>query len=120
MEWWIIVILFFGGLLVAFFSSIPIGISFFLLDIIGMYYIMGPNFGGPLIGSVFDSLATFSMTPVPLFILMGEILFNSGLAVKSLNSIEKWLGRLPGRLSVLSILSGALFASLSGSTIANT
>src|SRR5699024_1073386 len=44
----------------------------------------------------------------------------SGLAMKALNAIEKWLGRLPGRISVLSIVSGALFASLSCSTIANT
>ncbi len=120
MVWWLIVVLFFGGLLIAFFSGIPIAISFFLVDIVAMYFVMGPGFSDQLIGSVYDSLVKFTLTPVPLFVLMGEILFHSGLAIKALGSIEKWLGRLPGRLSVLSVVSGALFASLSGSTIANT
>lgn len=120
MEWWLIVSLFFGGLLLAFLSSIPIAIAFLLVDIIGMYYVIGPNFSNQLIGSIYDSLATFTLTPVPLFVLMGEVLFNSGLALRALNTIEKWLGKIPGRLSVLSVVSGALFASLSGSTIANT
>jgi len=48
------------------------------------------------------------------------VLFQSGLAMKALDVLEKWLGKLPGRLSLLSIVSGALFASLSGSVMANT
>ncbi|MEB3102586.1 TRAP transporter large permease [Ferviditalea candida] len=120
MEWWLIVILFFGGLLLAFLSSIPIAIAFLLVDIVGMYFVIGPNFSNQLIGSIYDSVATFTLTPVPLFVLMGEVLFNSGLALKAIGTIDKWLGKIPGRLSVLSVVSGALFASLSGSTIANT
>lgn len=120
MEWWLIVTLLFGGLLVAFFSNIAIGISFLLLDIIAMYFVVGPGFSDQLVRSIYDSLVTFSLTPIPLFVFMGAVLFNSGLALRALDSIEKWLGRIPGRLSILSILSGALFASLSGSTIANT
>lgn len=120
MEWWLVVILFFGGLIAAFAASIPVAFSFFLLDIIAMYFVMGSNFGDQLIGSIYDSLATFTLTPVPLFVLMGEILFLSGLALKALDVMEKWLGKIPGRLSVLSIVSGAFFASLSGSVLANT
>ncbi len=120
MAWWLIIILFFGGLLLAFFASIPIAFAFFLMDIIAMYFVMGASFTGTFVGSILDSLAKFTLVPVPLFVLMGEFLFQSGLALKAIDVIEKWLGKLPGRLSVLSIVSGALFASLSGSTLANT
>jgi len=120
LAWWIIVILLFASLLIAFFGGIPVAISFLLIDLISMYFVMGENSGTLLIGNIYDSLAVMSLTPVPLFVLMGEFLFNSSLAMKALDAIEKWLGRLPGRLSVLSIVTGALFASLSGSSIANT
>ena len=120
MVWWLVATLFFGGLLLALFSNIPIGIAFILVDIVGMYYVIGPGFSDMLVRSIYDSLITFSLTPVPLFVFMGAVLFNSGLALRALDSVEKLLHWVPGRLSVLSILSGALFASLSGSTIANT
>lgn len=120
MEWWFIVIFLFIGLLLAFFGSIPIAISFLLVDLLSMYFVMGDNFGTVLIGNIYDSLAAMSLTPIPLFILMGEFLFKSQIALKALDAIEKWLGRLPGRLSILSVVTGALFASLSGSSIANT
>src|SRR5919112_904670 len=70
--------------------------------------------------SVGDSVASFVFLPVPLFILMGEIMFHSGLARRSMDALEMWIGRLPGRLSVLSVVAGTLFASLTGSGMANT
>jgi len=51
---------------------------------------------------------------------MGELMFHSGIANNTLNVMDKWLGRLPGRLSLLATGSGVLFAALSGSTLANT
>jgi tripartite ATP-independent transporter DctM subunit len=57
---------------------------------------------------------------VALFILMGEILFQTGVAFKSINAIDRLISRVPGRLSIVSIAGGTVFSSLSGSTIANT
>lgn len=51
---------------------------------------------------------------------MGEVLFHTGLAFKAINSIERIISRVPGKLSIVSILGGTTFATLSGSSIANT
>jgi tripartite ATP-independent transporter DctM subunit len=51
---------------------------------------------------------------------MGEILWQSSIATNALAAIDKWLGRVPGRLSLLTIMSGTVFSALSGSTMANT
>lgn len=120
MAWWVIITLFFTSLILVFMTGTPIAFSFLLLDLLAMYFIMGANFTGSFVGSILDSLTNFTLVAVPLFVLMGEFLFQSGLALKAIDVIEKWLGKLPGRLSILSIVSGALFASLSGSVMANT
>lgn len=70
--------------------------------------------------SMFDSLTKFNLTPIPFFLLLGEVLFHSGLASRTIDVLSKWLGAIPGRLSVITLLSGGLFAALSGTTVANT
>jgi tripartite ATP-independent transporter DctM subunit len=49
---------------------------------------------------------------------MGEIMFRSGIAPKMMDTLDKWLGRIPGRLSLLAVGGGTLFATLSGSAMA--
>ena len=51
---------------------------------------------------------------------MGELMLHSGMAKRTLDVFDKLIGRLPGRLSLIVITGGALFSTLSGSTIANT
>jgi tripartite ATP-independent transporter DctM subunit len=51
---------------------------------------------------------------------MGELMFHSGVAYRTIDVLDKWLGRLPGRLSLLAAAGGTLFSALSGSTLANT
>ncbi|OYO01348.1 TRAP transporter large permease [Enemella evansiae] len=70
--------------------------------------------------SVLSSVDSFVFTAIPLFILMGELLFQSGIAQRALAEISRALGRLPGRLAMVSVGGGALFGLLSGSTLANT
>jgi tripartite ATP-independent transporter DctM subunit len=65
-------------------------------------------------------VTNFSLLPLPLFILMGELIFNSGLADKSLDALDKWIGKIPGRLSMVTVLGGTLNATLSGSSMAST
>lgn len=66
------------------------------------------------------SLSTFVVTPVPLFILMGELMYHSRLAFETLDILDGWLGRLPGSLGLLAAVSGTIFSATSGSTMANT
>src|SRR5262249_26952943 len=64
--------------------------------------------------------AAFSLTPIPLFVLMGEILFHTGLALKVIDGIERLIRRVPGRLAVVAVVAGTVFSAISGSTIATT
>ena len=62
----------------------------------------------------------FSLTPIPLFILMGEVLFHTGLAVKVIDGVERLIRQVPGRLAVVAVVAGTVFSAISGSTIATT
>lgn len=121
METWSVLLLLIGGLLIFLSMGFPIAFSFFLINIIGAYVVMGGINGVNLaVQQIYSSLVSFSIAPVPLFLFMGELLLHSGLAKNTLNVIDKWIGRLPGRLSLSVITGGTLFSTLSGSTIANT
>src|SRR5262249_44933089 len=56
----------------------------------------------------------------PLFILMGEVLFHTGLAVKVIDGVERLIRQVPGRLAVVAVVAGTVFSAISGSTIATT
>jgi tripartite ATP-independent transporter DctM subunit len=120
MEWGLVLGFFILGLIVLLASGFPIAFAFLLIDLLGILFFMGPMGLQQMTLQIFASLATFTLTPIPLFILMGELMFHSGMANDTIDVIDKWLGRLPGRLSLLAAGSGVLFAALSGSTLANT
>ncbi len=73
-----------------------------------------------LILSVYSSLATFILEPILLFILMGEVMFHSGLGANVVNTVDKWMGRIPGRLSLISVGAGTVLATLTGASVAST
>lgn len=121
MDWWVFLIGFLGSLILLMLLGVPLAMAFLSVNFIFIAIIMGLGIGGELvIYGIFDSLAKFTLVPIPLFILMGEVLYLSGVATRAMDAMAMWLGRIPGRLSLLAISSGALFASLSGSSIANT
>ena len=69
-----------------------------------------------LILSIYTSVTTFVLLPIPLFILMGEVMFHSGIAVHMIDTLDKWLGRLPGRLGLLAVASGTVLSTLTGNS----
>ena len=81
---------------------------------------MGPDGISQLSVSMFSSLSKFVIAPVPLFIFMGTVMFHSGMAKRVIDIMDGWMGRMPGRLSVLTLVSGTIFSTLSGSTIATS
>ena len=121
MEWWLILIIIFTGAMILLAVGMPVAFAFIIINMLGVLVLQG---GGrsfhTLTLSMFSSVSTFTLLPVPLFVLMGEVLWHSRVAFKAIDVLDKLLGRLPGRLSVLTILSGTVFSSLSGSTMANT
>jgi tripartite ATP-independent transporter DctM subunit len=73
-----------------------------------------------LLNNGFGSLTKYALMPIPLFLLMGEIFFYTGLGGRMFNAIDKLLGKLPGRLSYVTVLGGTAFSTLSGSSMGST
>jgi tripartite ATP-independent transporter DctM subunit len=121
MEWWLLLIIIFGGALILMGVGVPVAFCFFAVNMIGVLVLQG---GGrsfqTLTLSMYSSVSTFTLLPVPLFILMGEVLWHSRIAFKAVDVLDKMLGKVPGRLSVLTVISGTVFGALSGSTMAAT
>lgn len=121
MEWYTVLLLIFSSLLLLMATGMPIAFCFMLINVVGVYTFFG---GAPgleqLIDSIYSSLTSFALLPVPLFILMGELMFHSGIAITVLDVLDKWFGRLPGRLGLLAVSAGTVFATLTGSSIAGT
>lgn len=74
---------------------------------------------GQIMTSIFVSVGNFALLPLPLFILMGEVMFYSGIGPQMIDALDKWVGRLPGRLSFEAVGAGALLATLTGSSMAS-
>jgi tripartite ATP-independent transporter DctM subunit len=120
MEWWLALILLMGVMIVLMFAGVPVAVSFLLTDIVGALVFLGGESGlRQLVINLEDSLTSFSLLPVPLFILMGEVMFQSRMGFKAIDVIDQWIGRLPGRLSLVAIITGTIFATMSGSTMAS-
>ena len=120
MEWWVVFAAFILGLIILLCSGFPIAFGFLMMNLLGSLVFMGTAGLQQMTLQIFASISTFTLAPIPLFILMGELMFHSGIANKTIDVMDKWLGRLPGRLSLLATGAGVLFAALSGSTLANT
>ena len=117
MEWVTNLAFFFGLLILMMLSGMPVAFGFLTLNIVGLYFFMGgENALSLLATSSFSSIGQFSLIPIPLFILMGELLLRTGLAAKTVEAVDHWIGRIPGRLSLSSVGGGTLFGALSGAS----
>lgn len=121
MDWWIILIIILFSLFSLMFIRVPVAFAFLIVNIVATYIFWNGEEGLKLlVNSIESSLTTFSLIPIPLFILMGEIMFHSGVAPRMINTLDKCLGNLPGRLSLLALGGGGLLSTLSASTMATT
>jgi tripartite ATP-independent transporter DctM subunit len=121
MEWYYALLIILVPCIFFFAIGMPISFAFLAVMLSSSIALMGIKVGPyQTIHSLFDSIATFSLTPIPLFVLMGEIMTHSGLASQSVDVVSKLLGKVPARLSIVANLGGGLFGMLSGSTMAST
>jgi tripartite ATP-independent transporter DctM subunit len=121
MSWQAAAWLLLGGSTVLLFLGLPVAFSFLAINILGAILLLGGEPGlVQLTRNSVDSVSSFSLTPIPMFVLMGELLFHTGLAVKVLDAVERLITRVPGRLAVIAVVAGTIFSAISGSTIAVT
>lgn len=102
-------------------SGMPVAFAFMSLNFLAIYILMGGVQGFMMvIPSAFEILNKFILAPIPLFIIMGMILFHSGSGWLVIDALDRWIGRIPGRLSVLSVGAGTVFAVVSGVPMGTT
>ena len=121
MSWQFAALLLLGGSTVLLFLGMPVALSFVAVNILGAFLFLGGEAGlAQVVRNSVVSVMSFSLTPIPLFILMGEILFHTGLAVNVIDGVERLIRQVPGRLAVVAVVAGTVFSAISGSTIATT
>ncbi|MFO1220102.1 MAG: TRAP transporter large permease [Burkholderiaceae bacterium] len=121
MTWWQALLLLFGLLTALMAVGLPVAFAFLAINLAGALIWFGGEAG--LVQVVRNSVASvmnFSLTPIPFFILMGEVLFHTGLAMKTIDSFDRAIRGVPGRLAVVTIVAGTVFSAISGSTVATT
>ncbi|MEM8841576.1 MAG: TRAP transporter large permease subunit [Pseudomonadota bacterium] len=130
MEWYFALVLLLGTVCVFLFLGLPVAFAFMAANIVGTALFIGAfwTVGDWYLVMIslqsmpieFHDAVSYSLTTIALFLLMGEILLETGVAFKAIGAIERMIARVPGRLSIVAIVGGTVFSSLSGSTVANT
>ncbi len=121
MEWYEALALLLGSIVFLMAIGMPVALAFLAANILGAWIFMGGERGvTQLLNNGLGALTKYALMPIPLFLLMGEIFFHTGLGGRMFSAIDKLLGRLPGRLSYVTVLGGTAFSTLSGSSMGST
>ena len=118
MTWWLALSGGVGLLLILLLLGVPIFVAFLILNVAGILVILGPSGFGMFANSIFATGTINALAAVPLFILMGEILFRSGAMEVLFDSMDRLVGKIRGRQYVLCILLSAILGALSGAAMA--
>jgi tripartite ATP-independent transporter DctM subunit len=129
MEWYWALAVLLGSILALMALGMPVGIAFLGVNVVAAVFYFGGSgtFAarietgiGTLAGNAFESMASFAIVPIPMFLLMGELFFHTGLAARMFNAVDKLMGKVPARLSYVTVAGGTAFATLSGSSMGST
>ena len=129
MDWFAALALLLGLVLFFMFVGVPVALAFLAASVVGAVVFMGGGGDlaarasrgiGQLANNAVPAVATFNLVPVPMFLLMGELFFRTGLAGRMFGAVDLLMGRVPGRLSYVTVAGGTAFAALSGSSMGST
>ena len=110
-----------GVLILLFSTGIELGFAMALVGFAGFAYLTDMEAAMNLLGrDVFDVMTNYGFTVFPLFILMGQIGFNAGLAVRLYDSAHKFIGHIPGGLAMATVLGATGFKAICGSSAATS
>ena len=129
MEWFEALFFLLGMILVFMALGVPVALAFLAANMIGAVIFMGGRGTldvqaargiGQLANNAIPTITSFNLMPVPMFLLMGEIFFFTGLANRMFSAVDRLMGKLPARLSFVTVAGGTAFATLSGSSMGST
>ncbi|MCX5810259.1 MAG: TRAP transporter large permease [Proteobacteria bacterium] len=108
-----------GLLLLLFATGIELGFAMALIGFVGFAYLHGFHPAMQLVGrDVFDVITNYGYTVFPLFILMGQIGFNAGIAVRLYDAAHRFVGHIPGGLAMATVIGATAFKTICGSAAA--
>ena len=106
-------------LLFLFFTGIELGFAMGLVGFLGFAYLNGfPSAMNLLATDFFDVITNYGYTIFPLFVLMGQIGFNAGIAVRLYDAANKFIGHVPGGLAMATVMGATGFKTICGSSAA--
>jgi tripartite ATP-independent transporter DctM subunit len=118
MDWVWPAIVLFGASVALMLVGIPVAIAFFATNIMAAVFYMGGSAAiGQVVNNGFGAMTTFALVPIPMFLLMGELFYHTGLATRCFNAADKLLGNVRGRLSYVTLIGGTAFAGPAGSSM---
>ncbi len=118
MEWYWVAVILFGLSVGLMMLGIPVAIAFFATNLVAAVLFMGGGSGiAQVINNGFGAMTNFPLVPIPMFLLMGELFFHTGLAARCFNAADKLLGNVPARLSFVTLIGGTAFAGPAGSSM---
>jgi len=106
-------------LVVIFFLRMPVGFAMAIIGFLGFWKMVNLQAALGMIGDqTWDVLSSYGLTVIPLFILMGQICFYSGVNERMYRAAHAWLGHIQGGLAMATVLACAGFAAICGSNTA--
>ncbi|HME41881.1 MAG TPA: TRAP transporter large permease [Syntrophorhabdales bacterium] len=104
-------------LLLLFLTGIELSFCMAIIGFVGFSYLVAmPAAFNLLAKDYFDSLASYGFTVIPLFIFMGQIAFNSGIAKKLFEAANRFIGHIPGGLALATVVGATIFKAICGSS----
>lgn len=96
--------------------GMPVSFAMLLAGVLGVAYMISEGAAIHMLSTnVWGQLSSYSLSVIPLFVLMGQLAFHSGITERLYGAAYKWVGRLPGGLAGTTIVSSAGFAAICGS-----
>src|SRR5580765_6834662 len=118
MAWYWVALILFGSALGLILLGIPVAIGFFITNVIAAVMFMGGGAGiQQIINNGFGAMTNFALVPIPMFLLMGELFYHTGLATRCFNAADKLLGNVRGRLAYVTLIGGTAYAGPAGSSM---
>src|SRR6188508_1384577 len=118
MAWYWAAALLFGSALGLMTLGVPVAIGFFVTNVLGAALFMGGAAGiQQVIHNGFGAMTNFQLVPIPMFLLMGELFYHTGLATRCFNAADKLLGNMRGRLAYVTLIGGTAYAGPAGSSM---
>lgn len=118
MEWYVTLTIILVPLFALMLAGLPVAFAFLAINLVGSYILMG-GFSGieQLVLNTVGSVTSFTLIPIALFMIMGEAMFRSGIAIDLMDTLDKWFGKLRGRLALMAVGGGVLFSTLTGNSM---